>query len=194
VSPAIAIASKGVSCKDASSEYAQAIAGCDQTTKYQCGVPGGFNVDAVDWNPTLGDTGNGAQCLINSSGPGPGNAGQDSLAPGTTYLYAYPFQIDAGTNNPLSSLLAPNSQITSSNSIVALPIYDYATSVGSDAITPVTIVGFLQVFINYVNADGTLDVVVMNVVGCGTGTSTSGGTVLTGTSPVPIRLITPPSS
>ena len=56
--------------------------------------------------------------------------------------------------------------------------------------TAVTIVGFLQVFINYVDTWATSDVTVMNVTGCGQ----SPGTILHGTSPVPVRLITPPSS
>jgi hypothetical protein len=54
--------------------------------------------------------------------------------------------------------------------------------------TPVTIVGFLQVFINFVDNLGNVYVTVMNVTGCGNAPST----VLQGTSPVPVRLITAP--
>ena len=195
VNNAVAVATGGISCKDASSQYAQAIAGCDQTTQFQCGVPlGGYNVDALDWNPPLGDTGNGAQCLIHSSAPALGE-GQDALAAGGTYRYAYPFQIQVGSNSPVTGLVPATSQITSSDSIVSFPIYDNtATTLGSGAETPVTIVGFLQAFINNVNPDGTVDVVVMNIVGCGSGAATVGTTPLTGSSPVPVRLITPPPS
>jgi hypothetical protein len=87
-----------------------------------------------------------------------------------------------------------NDVITSSNSIMSLPIYDSTnppglTFTGSQA--NVTIVGFLQVFVNYVNTDGSLNVTVMNVAGCGNQVSSSGRGI-TGTSPVPIRLVTPP--
>jgi hypothetical protein len=54
-------------------------------------------------------------------------------------------------------------------------------------------VGFLQVFINSVDQWGNLDVTVLNVSGCGNGTGTAvSATTITGTSSVPIRLITPP--
>jgi hypothetical protein len=56
---------------------------------------------------------------------------------------------------------------------------------------PVTIVGFLQVFINSVDQYGNVDVTVLNVAGCGNGTELT-STAVTGSSPVPIRLITPP--
>jgi hypothetical protein len=54
----------------------------------------------------------------------------------------------------------------------------------------VAIVGFLQVFINGINPDavGSLKVTVLNVAGCGEAATNS---PVTGTSPVPIRLITP---
>jgi hypothetical protein len=52
-------------------------------------------------------------------------------------------------------------------------------------------VGFLQVFVNGVLPTGSLSVTVLNVVGCGNGLSSS-AQALYGTSPVPIRLITPP--
>src|ERR1039458_1979929 len=76
--------------------------------------------------------------------------GQDTLNAST-----YPFQILAGTSNPLlASGLASGTPITSSNSIVSLPIYDGNASSGTvkpSRTTPVTIVGFLQVFINSVD-------------------------------------------
>jgi hypothetical protein len=80
---------------------------------------------------------------------------------------------------------------------VSIPIFDSsidstinATSSSSVPI-PVTIVGFLQVFINDVDQYGNLNVVVLNVAGCGNGASAPANAV-TGSSPVPVRLITPP--
>ena len=164
--------------------YQAAVAGCDQSTAYQCGVPSSEATPAnsIDLreNPgsSGGDTATGILCLINQS---LGGSGQDLLD-----ASSYPFQITAGPSNPVTGLRG--SVVTSSNSIVSLPIYDGAPiSRGNTA--PVTIVGFLQVFINQVNNDGSLSVTILNVAGCGGDTS---NTAVTGSSPVPIRLITPP--
>jgi len=54
-----------------------------------------------------------------------------------------------------------------------------------------TFIGFLQVFINAVDANGNRSLTVLNVSGCGNGTNPTGNPV-SGTSPVPVRLITPP--
>jgi hypothetical protein len=167
--------------------YQQAVAGCDQSTPYQCGVSGASTPNQVDFNENpgiplgSGDTYVATQCLIHQV------KGQDNLV--TT---SYPYQIQAGTGNLLG--VSSSTVITSSNSIVSLPIYDgngktALTIKGNDA--DVNIVGFLQVFINQANADGSLVVTVLNVAGCSTGVS-SGTPYLTGTSPVPIRLITAP--
>ena len=59
----------------------------------------------------------------------------------------------------------------------------------SQVTTTVTIVGFLQVFINEVNTDGSLNVTVLNVAGCGNNATNA---PIPGTSPVPVRLVTPP--
>jgi Flp pilus assembly protein TadG len=168
--------------------YQQAVAGCDQSTPYQCGVSGAPTPNQIDFteNPGIpsgsGDTYVATQCLIHQSG----GVGQDTLL-----TAAYPYQIQAGAGNPLK---VTGSVITSSNSIVSLPIYDgngttALTITGNDA--NVNIVGFLQVFINQANADGSLNVTVLNVAGCSNGVSST-TPYLTGTSPVPIRLITPP--
>jgi hypothetical protein len=179
------------SCGNANS-YQQAVAGCDQSTPYQCGVPisgSPPNPNQVDFteNPGIpsgtGDTYVAAQCLIHQASGA--TTGQDTLV--TT---AYPYKIQAGTGNPLG--VSGGTAITSSNSIASLPIYDSTTSL---AITGnkanVAIVGFLQVFINQTYPDGSLNVTVLNVAGCGD-TVSSGTPYLTGTSPVPVRLISPP--
>ena len=166
--------------------YEAAVAGCDQSTAYQCGVPSSEATPAnsIDLreNPgrSGGDTATGILCLINQS---LGGSGQDLLD-----ASSYPFQITAGPSNPVTGLRG--SVVTSSNSIVSLPIYDNtAGAIRPTGTTAVTIVGFLQVFINQVNDDGSLFVTILNVAGCGGDTS---NTAVTGSSPVPIRLITPP--
>lgn len=168
--------------------FQPAIAGCDQNTVYACGTPLGATVDLAE-NPVTptsdGDTFTAVQCLTHS-----GTGGEDSLTSTT-----FPFQIQAGFDNPLvkAGLVFDNDPITTSNSIVTVPIYDGATLAGG---TPqVTIVGFLQVFINSpgVAIDGDMFVTVLNVAGCGNGLTTAvSANAAAGTSPVPIRLITPP--
>ena len=184
-----AIPSGPDACSDATGNYAQAIAGCDQSTRYQCGAPAQNVVDLSE-NPAQGDTTNGAQCLIHqgtTNNDTLASLGQDMLQPFGAATPTYPFQIQAGTNNPLTAV--QGNLITSSTSIVSLPIYDNSQAINGNGTTRVTVIGFLQVFINYVDNHGNLNVTVMNVAGCGNAAS---GTALTGTSPAPVRLITPP--
>jgi hypothetical protein len=181
---------KSGACSNVSNNYAQAIAGCDQITKYQCGVQNANNVD-LSSNPGPNDTPNGGQCLIHQNG----NTGQDTLANDGAVppIASYPLQIQAGSNNPLIGGGATSGDlITSSTSIVSLPIYDSdAVTTFTGGTTPVTIIGFLQVFINSVDNFGNVSVTVMNVSGCGNAVP-SDTVALQGTSPVPVRLITPP--
>lgn len=172
----------------ASAGYQGAVAGCDQATNYQCGVPSSVastpNLIDVSENPggDSGDTATGLACSLTGQTSVP-LSGQDSLD-----TSAYPFKIIAGSANPLG---INGSTITASNSIVSLPIYDSsaASITFNNNQAAVTIVGFLQVFINQVNGDGTLDVTVLNVAGCSSNTSNP---PVNGSSPVPVRLITSP--
>jgi Putative Flp pilus-assembly TadE/G-like len=171
--------------------FQEAIAGCDQSTVYTCGIPAGSGTTQVDLteNPVnphslSGDTGTALQCLTHATAQGLGN-GQDQLDTGT-----FPFQIKAGSDNPLveDGLVANNDIVTTSSSIVSLPIYD-GTALGAGNQPQVTIVGFLQVFIQELNGNGHPVIYVLNVSGCSNNAS---NTPVLGTSPVPIRLITPP--
>jgi Flp pilus assembly protein TadG len=169
------------SCANANS-YQQAIAGCDTSTPYQCGVPAASSLSKLNLNENpggaAGDTNVAVQCLIDPTG-----SGQDTLI--TT---SYPYQIQAGKGNPLNV----NGQvITNSNAIVSLPIYDQTQPLNGSAQPPVAIVGFLQVFIQTIDVNsGIMSVYVLNVAGCGGALSPN--TPINGTSPVPVRLITPP--
>jgi hypothetical protein len=203
LSTATAIPSSKVgACSEISgSAYAQAIAGCDQSTPYECGGPGSNTVDLNENPISTDDTSNGAQCLIHQGTDSASDtltttliSGQDTLDPFATtptLPATYPFQVQAGTNNPLTNAgLTSGTAITSSTSIVSVPIYNTGTTITPTGTTSVNIVGFLQVFVNYVDSTGNIYVTVMNVTGCGI----TPGTVLHGTSPVPVRLITPPTS
>lgn len=184
------------SCASRGSVYEEAIAGCDQSTVYQCGVQSSSsslpNLIDLSENPGAGtdDTMNGVTCMIHE-----GDAtdtqpdGQDTLSPRSS---GYPFQILSGTSNPVLGSGLANTPTTSSPSIVSLPIYDNGSvTINPNGTTAVTVVGFLQVFINSADQWGNVDITVLNVAGCSNGAGFVGPAV-TGSSPVPIRLITPP--
>ena len=179
------------SCSSGQSMYQQAIAGCDQATVYQCGVQ---NVNTVDLSENPGvytnDTMNGVECLIDEDSATDSQPdGQDTIT-----LSSYPFQILAGTSNLLvGSGVTTGTPMTTSNSIVSFPIYDSANNpIRNSGTSPVTIVGFLQVFIIWADPYGNVQVTVLNVTGCGNGQGQPVGTAVAGSSPVPVRLITPP--
>lgn len=177
--------------------YEEAIEGCDQPTNYSCGVPGNNNVADLNLNPDS-STSAGVQCLIhqgdltNLTGP----SGQDYLNYNTfPSPNSYPFQIFAGSSNPLvsSAALPSGSRITTSDSIVSLPIYDNTTGTITEGTTNnVTFVGFLQVFIDAADVNGNVEVTVLNVAGCGNGSPNPVGAPVTANSPLPVRLITSP--
>lgn len=171
--------------------YQEAVAGCDQSTQYHCGVQAASlaaNANEVDLsenpNGVNGDTSTAVQCLIHQSSMG-ASSGQDSLSTAT-----FPYQITAGSANPTGA----NGYLTNSSSIITIPIYDLTgPALNTTGTSPVTIVGFLQVFVNQVDSPGgSLNVTVLNVTGCGNGVNALSPFV-TGSSPVPVRLITPSS-
>jgi Flp pilus assembly protein TadG len=132
----------------------------------------------------------GVDCLIHKQ---PGN-GQDILnqtaLPGAL---TYPLQIQAGGNHPLAGTpsLNVNDFITSSDSLITVPVYDPAPGVPPAG--PVQIIGFLQLFIvdSFTGGGpkaGEFTVTVVNVSGCGssaTGTPVYGS----GVTGIPVRLI-----
>ena len=163
------------------SAYQEAIAGCDVSTEYSCGIANAGVQADLTFNPgkVSGDTATATQCLIHQS------AGQDVLD-----STQFPFQIQAGLGNPV----ATSGALMSSNSIVTVPIYDdvaAGTFSTVQATVPVNIVGFLQVFINGIDASGNVNVTVLNVSGC-SNIATDTTPTVAGSSPVPVRLIPPP--
>jgi hypothetical protein len=170
-----------------SSDFQEAIAGCDQATRYQCGNDAQQSTVDLGQDKVPSDSAVAGQCLIGATGNDLG-MGQDSLD-----RSSYPYKILAGSSNPLG--LSSGSVITSSNSIVSFPIYDSAPPappINGSGTSLVTIIGFLQVFINSTNTgNNSVNVTVLNVAGCGNDTNPTGAAVF-GTSPVPVRLITYP--
>jgi Flp pilus assembly protein TadG len=165
-----------------SDQYQQAIAGCDQSTvdAYPCGGNGATALADLSLNRGA-ETAAATQCLINAPG-------QDSIQ-----TASYPFTIEAGSNNPLTAgAIKAGYVISTSNSIVTIPIMD-GTTVPTGSVTPgVTIVGFLQAFVERVNDVGGIQnpvITVLNVSGCSNSATQTG---VTGSSPVPVRLINYP--
>ena len=170
--------------------YQAAIAGCDQSTVYACGTTSGAQANLKE-NPLDpagigGDSPTATMCLINQL------VGRDSLAGSPPYTtITYPFGIQAGSGNPLvqAGVVSSDYVITTSNSVLTVPIADLTAPLAGNEPT-VTVIGYLQVFINVVNPDGSMNVTVLNIAGCGN--SAPAGVGISGTSPVPIRLITAP--
>jgi hypothetical protein len=175
--------------------YEEAIEGCDSSANYQCGIPNANAVDLTKHNPGVNSNTNAVECLIHQTDATNllTSSGQDYLSENPLGApSSYPFQILAGSSNPLGASLT-DTPITNSASIVSLPIYDQnaTPNIPSNATTNLTFIGFLQVFVNAVDVNGNRLVTILNVTGCGNGTNPTGNPV-TGTSPVPIRLITAP--
>jgi hypothetical protein len=153
---------------------------CCNALALQCGQQ--YDLDlTVNPNGAGGAAQTGAQCLIHQLP----TSGQDSIDAGQI-----PPEITAGANNPfvVSGTVTANDLITTSDSIVILPLYD--DTVPFTGTGPVTIIGYLQVFINDVDATGTIHATVLNVIGCGN--SLSGPPVQGSGAGVPVRLIQQP--
>ncbi len=156
---------------------------CCNSNPFVCGAQGTVDLNLKPGN-MQGPTQQGVSCVIHQN---PGN-GQDILNTST-----FPFQYIAGHNNPFAP---PNTVISSSDSVVTIPIYDghalcSGGSSGGSCNSTVTILGFLQVFITNVSSSGDVNGVILNVSGCGSrGGSGSGGVVTGGGgAPVPVRLV-----
>jgi len=158
----------------------------------QCGTSGAAY---AAWDPNTnpgknnGPAHNGLQCLLHTANNGPA---PDSINP-LNFNSNGPPQISPGGFTQSRYGVSASSLIGTSDSIVTVPLFDNRSGLAS---TQVTIVGFLQIFVNSPGQNGSgggpkpgdLDGYILNVVGCGDGasnTAVSGG----GSSPVPVRLI-----
>jgi len=167
---------------------------CDGTTfdYQQCGVSGTM----ATWDPNNNPGGNGGpaqdglQCLIHTTTTGPygSNPEQDTLDPSFANNGLLP--VHPGSYSQSRYGVAPGSVIGTSDSIIIVPLFDNS----GNQLPPnnqVTIVGFLQLFVNYVGGpgQGDMNATILNVVGCGSspnpGSPISGG----GASAIPVRLI-----
>lgn len=177
------------SCGGSGSDYENSIQCADMNayTFPTCGG-GGTNAqwdmtDRINPNgPPGSDTADAVQCLIHATSPGL-DQGQDSLT--WTSWPSGPMQITPAAGTPLMS---------TSSSIVTIPIIDVDTP-NAFNVPPgsVTIIGFLQAFVTYFDGSNNIQIKVMNVVGCSQ--TPNGAPAIIGgntSSPIPVRLITPP--
>jgi hypothetical protein len=142
----------------------------------------------IDANPYTTDrdedTFQAASCLIHYT-----DADGDSDSIDSAALPSPPFQFRAGKKNPIAS--AVGNDVLVSDSLVTIPVIN--TTTGKPG-TTVTVIGFLQVFLNHTGAvmDNApeIPVRIVNLAGCGTGAT--GQPILgNGASPVAVRLISP---
>jgi len=182
-------------CKGATA-YEQSIECADMTTSYQVLSCGGGTLHA-QWDNTVNPGGVGGlsdlgtECLIHATAPG-NDKGQDKLDPSP--WPNNPMQITAQSGPQNGSL------VTTSNSIVTIPILDITGTIPPTG-GAVTIDGYIQAFIEEVHGPGNphhagdIKVTVLNIVGCGSASTNLAANPIigaAGTSPVPVRLITHP--
>jgi len=139
------------------------------------------------WGPN-GPAKQGLQCLIHTtnSGPPSGNTVQDTLLIPGVPPNPGQMQIQAGDYTHSRYNIPIGTVIATSDSIITVPLFENTTN--APLPPTVTIVGFLQLFVDYVNNTGDVYAHILNVSGCGTsssGTVASGG----GVSPIPVRLV-----
>jgi hypothetical protein len=135
--------------------------------------------------PPASDTTEAVECLIHATGTGLG-AGQDGFSLAT--WPSAPMQITPPATTNL---------VTTSSSIVTIPIIDVTTT-NAFNVPPgsVTVIGFLQAFVEQIKTQlqvNDIQIKVMNVVGCSQ--TPNGAPAILGantSSPIPVRLITPP--
>jgi hypothetical protein len=185
-------------CKG-TSDYEQSIECADVATSYQVLSCGGGALQ-LQWDdginpgapPGNNATSLGGQCLIHASSEGAAQ-GQDLLQnPGPWPTAPFQFKAQSGPQN--------GNLVTTSNSIVTIPILHPTAIANLGGV--VTLDGYLQAFINQVDGpptsgaqppEGSINITVLNIVGCSS--ASNGATPVVGgagTSPVPVRLITPP--
>ena len=182
------------------SSYEQGIECCDANTYAYLYCGGG--VANAQWGSSIdlsggasGLSATGAECLIHASTAGPGQ-GQDVLGTDPPAWPSAPVQFKAQSGPQNGNL------VSTSSSIVTIPIIDNTSAIAGN----VTIVGFLQAFIRCVEdgahkkcdqpgtaTAGDINIQIVNVIGCSSSPSAAtpivGGN---GTSPISVRLITPP--
>jgi hypothetical protein len=164
-------------CSTSSAGFQQDLECCNAST-LSCGqqVTADYSINP---NAVGGAAATGGQCLIHQTS----GSGQDSL------IQEFPAIFSAGPSNPfVGGSIQANDLIITSDSVISIPLYDGLTTPQTG--TPVTVIGYLQVFVNSVSNAGQFNVTVLNVSGCG---NAPAGTAIQGAATsVPVRLIQGP--
>jgi Flp pilus assembly protein TadG len=204
--PASIVCTNGAS-SSSFTPYQLAVAGCVQRP-ISCGTTvtattttaPTVNIDVTNDYTGLNrdlDTVGAAECLIHYNG---GALDTDSVVGAPTPTL--PFDFHGGTQNPVAS--AAGQDIMVSDSLVTIPVIDYPNGTSTPPTTGnpvVTVIGFLQVFLNPQslalpitgNHPNEIPATIINMVGCGTGSTTTTGPILgNGASPVAVRLLSHP--
>jgi hypothetical protein len=177
-------------CSAGFTPYKLAIAGC-VPRPIPCGATATVNIDTAFYPGRNASTVSAAKCLVHYQGAVGDTDGIDPTA-----LPSPPFQFLGGNENPIAG--AVGKDVLVSDSLVTIPVYD--SSSGATPTNPVTVIGFLQVFLNPQSATmpfvgpsnpNEIPVTIVNMAGCGTGAM--GSPILGhGSSPVTVRLISTP--
>jgi hypothetical protein len=190
-------------CGGATTDFEKSTECCDGTPFdfKQCGA----STSPATWDQSLDPSGpngpaqNGLQCLIHTisnAPPSGGVAQQDTLDVSSFSTSSGPPKISPGTFSQTRYNLAGNAVMDTSDSIITVPLFHVPATMPANG--QLTIVGFLQLFVNYVKPTGSgppgqgppdFDAYIVNVIGCGnsaaSGAAVSGG----GVSPIPVRLV-----
>jgi Flp pilus assembly protein TadG len=171
--------------------YQLAVAGC-VPRPITCGANATINLDTADAPAVLNPaTLQAVSLLIHYNAPG------DSDSIDTAALPSPSFQFLGGNQNPVATAIGKDTLV--SDSIVTIPVYDNSPPEAGAPVSPVTIIGFLQVFLNPTTGatipipglnNDQIPVTIINMAGCG---NTAAGTPIVGNgaSPVAVRLISP---
>ena len=170
----------GPSCSAAATSYERNLV-VSNPTSVACGATATVDATVV---PTAAANQSELDCRIGASGPGL-NQNQDTIGP------AFPFQIRAGDNNPLVSNASIGSSdvISTSRSVVTIPVYNAGASSPYLAPGAPVIIGFVQAFVES-TIGGNPTIQITNVSGCSaTAQLASPAVGSDGESAVPVRLI-----
>jgi Flp pilus assembly protein TadG len=168
--------------------YEESVAGCIQTV-LACNSTG-VNIDFSNYGTNRNrETTEAVNCLTHAKDGG------DVVA--STAPPSAPFEFVAGAGNPIPG--ASGNDVMVSDSLVTVPVYDSGTDQNPPT-GPVTIVGFVQLFLNpngqptpaFGPNRGLVNTTIINMTGCGTSTGAPAAILGNGASPVAVRLISPP--
>jgi hypothetical protein len=166
-------------------DYEKSIAGCIQMP-ISCNS-NDVNIDIRDYTTRNTETADAVNCLTNAID------GADTVT--TTAPPNAPFEFVAGSGSPaaVANPTLIGKYVMVSDSLVTVPVFKSVT--GTSPTNPVTIIGFVQLFLNpdgnLTPATGHVKTSVINLVGCGTEATGTPIILGNGASPVAVRLISP---